>query len=75
MTDESCRPMSIRSDATHRYCLRVPSGTPVPQGWIDSRETDGEFDFIETVPVPVMAMHEFAAQNPRAFFAGIEKGL
>ena len=75
MTDENCRPAPVRGDAAQRYYLRVPAGAPVTAAWIETRQTEGAFDFIKTVPVPVQAMHAFANQEPRAFFAGIERGL
>ena len=73
LTDTDCHEADVRRDFVHRYCLRVPEGTAVPENWIGTRLTDGKFDFIETVEVPVWDMHAFAKENPRAFFAGIRK--
>ena len=73
LTGATCHNVSVCRETKHRYCLRVPEGTAVPENWVNSRLTDGKFDFIETVDVPIWDMHTFAKENPRAFFAGVRK--
>lgn len=75
MTSEAC--CDVKPDnasAKHTYYVRIPAGEAFPQAWIAKKESDAEFDYIETLPVAVAEMHAEMAERKSAFFAGIRKG-
>jgi len=74
MTSESCSPaVPDNSKAKHAYYARVAAGAAFPAKWISKKETAGEWDIYETLPVSVAEMHAFMQDKPGAFFAGIQQ--
>ena len=75
MTSEACRDVKPdNSSAMHAYYVRIPAGEAFPENWIARKESDAEYDYIETLPVSVAEMHGEMAERKSAFFAGIRKG-
>lgn len=74
MTGEACAAAKNAPEAArHAYYVRVPLDADFPAEWIARRTQDDAFAYIETVPVSVSSMHDYAKEN-RAFIAGFRKG-